>query len=84
MVKRKRLARSAVRKKRTVTRLQLLTIDDLHGIVAPWFIARFNKTPEQDKAYFQEWMERFRRGNPERYMDNESLAVFRKMYRMVG
>ena len=41
--------------------------------------------PEKDIAfekkcgYFYEWMTRFNSGNPEGYMDTESLAVWRQM-----
>jgi len=34
---------------------------------------------EIECGYFDEWVHRFESGNPEYYMDNESLAVWRAM-----
>jgi hypothetical protein len=45
-------------------------------LLREWFIKRFRKTPEQDKSYFNEWVERFDTGSPYRYMDFESRRAY--------
>ena len=34
---------------------------------------------EKECGYFGEWVERFKSGNPEGYMDEESLSVWKEM-----
>lgn len=41
-----------------------------------FFIKRFNRKPEEDRAYFEEWVERFKTGHPENSMDSESLKIW--------
>jgi len=51
-------------------------------ITEEFFKRRF---PDKDIAfekkcgYFYEWVERFKSGNPEVYMDNESLEVWKEI-----
>jgi len=47
--------------------------------IEDWFERRFNKKPQQDESYFNEWVGRFEKGNPENYMDEESLKIFKEM-----
>jgi len=51
-------------------------------LVTIFFQRRFpDKDIEFEKkvGYFQEWVKRFETGEPEIYMDEESLSVFDKM-----
>ena len=34
---------------------------------------------ERSSTYIEEWAERFKRGNPEGYMDSESLEVYKEI-----
>lgn len=34
---------------------------------------------ERSSAYIEEWAERFKSGNPERYMDSESLKIYKEV-----
>lgn len=47
--------------------------------IRDWFIMRFNKLPEQDPAYYQEWIQRFRKGTAVDRMDLESRKVYDKV-----
>jgi hypothetical protein len=44
-----------------------------------FFIARFQRTPEEDKQYYGEWEHRFKTGYPENYMDSISQSVYRNL-----
>lgn len=46
-----------------------------------FFEKRFERKPEEDKAYFDEWENRFLTGHPETYMDFESLQVYLEILR---
>ena len=35
-----------------------------------------------ESSYYQEWVERFRTGNPEQFMDNESLDIWNEINKM--
>lgn len=55
---------------------------DIEKIVTEFFKRRFpNKNIEFEKrcGYFQEWVDRFNTGCPEKYMDNDSLMVYQQM-----
>jgi len=50
--------------------------------VVEFFEKRFpekNISFEMKCGYFWEWVERFETGSPERFMDSESLKVYREM-----
>lgn len=55
---------------------------DYEKIVTEFFKRRF---PEKDLkfekqcGYFQEWVDRFRTGNPEQWMDSESINIYQEM-----
>lgn len=40
---------------------------------------RFPNESERIESYFQEWADRFNTGNPERYMDSESLIIYQNL-----
>jgi hypothetical protein len=44
-----------------------------------FFKKRFNKQPESDPVYFEEWKMRFRSGHPESWMDKESKKVYHSL-----
>lgn len=47
-----------------------------------FFSKRFPKKDlefEKKCGYFGEWVERFKSGHPENYMDNESLRIWEEM-----
>ena len=44
--------------------------------VDKWFKLRFGKKPSG--GYFQEWVGRFQKGNPTRWMDLESRKTYKK------
>lgn len=44
-----------------------------------FFIARFQRTPEEDKYYFKEWEDRFKTKQPESYMDSISKRVYNEL-----
>ena len=54
---------------------------DKKNIVKEFFIKRFKKDPSSpvEKSYFSEWAERFDSGHPERYMDSQSLGIYKKL-----
>ena len=41
-----------------------------------FFIKRFNRQPEKDKGYYNEWLQRFYSGMPDRFMDINSLEIY--------
>jgi hypothetical protein len=41
-----------------------------------FFITRFERKPEHDPSYFQTWVERLSKPNPEGYMDSKSKEVW--------
>ena len=48
----------------------------LEKIVEEFFIKRFNRQPKDDIVYFEEWIRRFKTGNPTAYMDSKSKEVY--------
>lgn len=48
-------------------------------LVREFFIRRFKRKPEHDPSYFEEWVERFRGGRPEQYMDRQSREVYQQL-----
>lgn len=51
-------------------------------IVRDFFRQRFKREPESDRAYFEEWRERFFvRPPPEDFMDTESRLAYIKVLR---
>jgi len=51
-------------------------------MVREWFILRFGRMPEHDRAYFDEWKNRFARGGEEAgigHMDSESQRKWEKV-----
>ena len=55
--------------------------------VEKWFKRRFpDKDLEFEKkcGYFGEWIERFKSGYPERYMDSLSLSVYNHLLKEMG
>lgn len=47
--------------------------------IKKWFEKRFNRKPETDKRYFEEWVNRFKTGHPETFMDSESLKIWKEL-----
>jgi len=47
--------------------------------IRDWFIMRFGKLPEQDPSYYQEWIQRFRKGTAVDRMDLESRRMYDKV-----
>jgi len=45
-----------------------------------FFTERFNRTPESDPRYFEEWEVRLMSYNPLKYMDSETKAVYRRVF----
>jgi len=41
---------------------------------------RFPNESDRITSYFSEWADRFNSGQPEKYMDSESLAIYRALY----
>lgn len=55
------------------------------AMIREWFILRFAKKPENDAAYFDEWLHRFyTEENAWRCMDNESQRDWNTIRRMHG
>ena len=48
----------------------------LEKIVEEFFIKRFNRQPKDDIVYFEEWIRRFKTGNPKVYMDSKSKHIW--------
>ena len=48
-------------------------------LIREFFIRRFNRQPESDRFYFEEWVDRFYTGNPTRWMDSKSLEVYMQL-----
>jgi len=51
-------------------------------IIREWFILRFGKMPEHDRAYYNEWKRRFKIGGEEAgisHMDLESQRKWEKV-----
>lgn len=44
-----------------------------------FFKLRFKRRTKSDKDYFDEWIQRFKSGHQESYMDIESLKVYNKL-----
>lgn len=85
MPKRSRLSRKGSKARSSrLSRNDLVMMDfgKLRDIVSKFFVARFDRQPDNDPSYFGEWMTRFRSGFPEHYMDSQSLAVFKRLYRI--
>jgi len=56
--------------------------EKIEEIVTEFFSKRFPKKEiafEKQCGYFGEWVDRFKSGSPESYMDAESLKVWREM-----
>jgi hypothetical protein len=53
------------------------------NFIKDWFKRRFNKEPENDLIYFEEWVLRFNTGNPKNFMDNQSLKIYEEMKKEV-
>jgi len=41
-----------------------------------FFSERFQREPESDRFYFEEWVGRFESGHPETWMDARSIEVY--------
>lgn len=55
---------------------------DYEKIVTEFFKRRFpekNLKFEKQVGYFQEWVDRFRTGNPEKWMDSESIEIYNEI-----
>lgn len=56
-------------------------------ILEEFFKERFKRTRAEEErisgegGYYSEWVERFRSGHPERYMDNQSVRAFAEVLR---
>lgn len=53
-------------------------VKDLKVFVA-FLSKRFPNESDRITSYFTEWAERFNTGNPERYMDKESLKIYKEV-----
>ena len=47
--------------------------------IRKWFKARFDRKPSEDRVYYEEWVDRFERGDAFLRMDKESLALWHKV-----
>ena len=49
--------------------------------VKDFFVKRFKKDPSSpvEKSYFSEWVHRFNSGHPEKFMDSQSLKVYKRL-----
>lgn len=59
---------------------------DIEKIVIEFFKRRFpnkNITFEKECGYFWEWVDRFKTGNPERFMDGNSLQVKKDIKKVI-
>lgn len=57
-------------------------MENVNKIVEEFFKRRFPKKKiefEKECGYFDTWVRRFESGNPECYMDNISLEIFKQM-----
>ena len=52
-------------------------VDD--KLVRKFFIKRFQRQPEDDLEYFNEWVARFATGFPEQFMDSESRYIYNEL-----
>lgn len=46
-----------------------------------FFWKRFHKLPENDPAYYEEWRQRFRSGDPTRHMDSKSIEIYKELWK---
>jgi len=45
-------------------------------VFVEWFMRRFPNEPDNVHSYCEEWIERFKTGQPEVFMDNKSLEIY--------
>jgi len=55
---------------------------DYEKVVTEFFKRRFpekNIKFEKECGYFQEWVDKFKTGHPEQWMDSESIEIYNQM-----